>query len=93
VETEGVNFSAVTDKTLTFNPSTGTLSAAYFKGSLDSSVLGTDSAVTLALTFYHKSGAWKTLKINNTTTTIASVDGGVLTLTPSVAEKATLEMS
>jgi hypothetical protein len=56
-------------------------------------VLGTDSTVTSALTFYHKSGAWKTLSINNTTTTIASVSGGVLTLTASVAENATLAMS
>ena len=92
-ETNGVNFSTVTNNALTFNPSTGTLSATYFKGSLDSSVLGTDSTVTSALTFYHKSGAWKTLSINNTTTTIASVSGGVLTLAASVAENATLAMS
>ena len=92
-ETNGVNFSTVTNNTLTFNPSTGTLSATYFKGSLDSSVLGTDSTVTSALTFYHKSGAWKTLSINNTTTAIASVSGGVLTLAASVAANATLAMT
>lgn len=92
-ETNGVNFSTVTNKTLSFNPSTGTLKAAIFKGALDSSVLGTDDSITTALTFYHKSGAWKTLSINNTTTTIASVSNGTLHLVSSVNDNAVLTMT
>ena len=80
------------------NPSDGSLHASKlygtFYGTLNSSVLGTDDTVTTALTFYHKSGSWKTLSINNTTTTVASVSQqGVLTLVSSVKENATLAMS
>lgn len=92
-ETNGVNFSDVTDKKLTFNPSTGTLSATIFKGALDSTVLGTDSTETTALTFYHKSGSWKTLSVSNTAVTIAEVTAGVLKLKSSVNANATLNMA
>lgn len=55
--------------------------------------LNTDSTVTSALTFYHKSGDWKTLSVATNTTTIASISNGVLTLTSTVNDGATLSMS
>lgn len=91
-ETTGVNYSNVTNNKLTFNPSTGTLSATIFKGTLHQDVLGIDSNVT-SLTFYHKSGTWKTLSISNTETTIAEVTNGVLKLKSKVQENAVLNMA
>ena len=78
-ETNGVKFGKASGKLVTVNPSTGVITAAGFSGALNSSdiatALGVDNSVTTA-TFWHKSGAWKTLSID----TIASISNGVLTL-------------
>ena len=100
-ETDSVYYSTVTadsnNRKLTFNPSTGTLTAKNFSGTftgtLSESTLGTDSTVTTDKIFFHKSGAWKLLSISNTTTTIASVANGVLTLKSTVNDSAALTMS
>jgi len=90
-----VNFGKTSGKGLTFNPNTGVLTAYEVHGILQASdvktALGYDSSTAnTSLLFLHKSGAWKTLQITNTTTTVASVSNGVLTLVASVKENATL---
>ena len=94
-ETETVKFGKTTGKLVTVNPSTGIITAAGFSGALAASdvisALGTDNTVTTALTFLHKSGAWKTLSISSKT--IASINNGVLTLASTAADDTTLGMS
>ena len=81
-ETGNVNFAKVTNTTLTYNPSTGTLSATKFAGdgtgltALSATVIKTaldyvSTTANTTLSFLHKSGAWKTISLkytdNNTT--------------------------
>ena len=77
-ETNGVYYSTVANKKLTFNPSTGMLSAASFSGALSQTAVLTalnyDSTVTTA-TFLRKDGSWKTLGVAVT----ANNSGSVLT--------------
>lgn len=93
VTTTSITSSAKRNNSIYVKPSAGEIHATKFVGALDTATaLGTDSTIA-TLTFYHKSGDWKTLHINNTTTTIASVSNGILTLTSSVNESATLAMN
>lgn len=77
-------------------PSAGSITATKFIGALEGTLRASDVKSALGtgtesgLVFLHKSGDWKTLQITNTTTTIASVSNGILTLTASVKENATL---
>lgn len=77
-------------------PSAGSITATKFIGALEGTLRTSDVKSALGtgtesgLVFLHKSGDWKTLQITNTTTTIASVSNGVLTLMTSVKENATL---
>ena len=77
-ETSGVYYSTVATKKLTFNPSTGVLSAKSFSGALRQTdvltALNYDSAVTTA-TYLRKDGTWKTLGVAVT----ANNSGSVLT--------------
>ena len=77
-ETNGVYYSTVATKKLTFNPSTGVLSAKSFSGALRQTdvltALNYDSAVTTA-TYLRKDGTWKTLGVAVT----ANNSGSVLT--------------
>ena len=88
-----VQFGKTSGKLVTINPSTGIITAAGFSGTLSTSNLSGIDSNDATYTFLHKSGAWKTISVTNTTTTIASVSQGVLTLTSSVKENATLGMS
>ena len=93
-----VNFGKTSGKELTFNPSTGVLTAYEVHGILQNAdvitALGYDTnTADTSLLFLHKSGAWKTLQVTNTTTTVASVSNGVLTLVSSVKENATLSIA
>lgn len=90
-----VNFGKTDGKGLTFNPSSGVLTAYEVHGRLQASDVKTalGTATESGLVFLHKSGDWKTVSISNTTTTVASVSDGVLTLVSSVAENATLAMA
>ncbi len=93
-----VNFGKTDGKGLTFNPNTGVLTAYEVHGILQASdvktALGYDSSTaSTSLLFLHKSGAWKTLQVTNTTTTVASVSNGVLTLVASVKENAALSIT
>lgn len=100
-ETDTVNFGKTSGKLITVNPSTGIISAAGFYGTFSGTLqasdiktaLGVDNTVTSDKIFFHKSGTWKVLAINNTTTTIASISGGVLTLKSTVNDSAALTMT
>lgn len=83
-ETAGVYYSTVTDKKLTYNPSTGILSAYKFSGDGNLltnlaqtavlTALGYDSASTTK-TYLRKDGTWKTLNVSVT----SNANGSVLT--------------
>ena len=92
-ETQGVNFGKTSGKLVTVNPSTGIITAAGFSGTLATTNLSDIDTNATTKTFLHKSGAWKTLGISNTTTTIASIANGVLTLKSTVSDSATLTMT
>lgn len=67
-ETNLVYYSDIENKNITYNPSTGALSAAKFIGALRAEDVKTalDYASTTAnttLSFLHKSGAWKTISV------------------------------
>lgn len=95
VTANNVHFGKTSNKGLTFNPNSGVLKAYEVHGILQASdvktALGTGASDSLI--FLHKSGDWKTLNITNTTTTVASVSNGILTLVASVKENATLGMT
>ena len=68
-ETNGVYYSTVTNKKLTYNPKSGVLSAFEFHGALQSSdILGALNYESSATTsrFLHATGAWKTLGVGIT---------------------------
>lgn len=98
-ETNSVQYGTTSGKLVTINPATGIITAAGFNGALDSSAvltaLGTSTATAdaTAYKFYHISGTWKTISVGTTTTTVASVDSGVLYLKSTVNDSATLSMS
>lgn len=68
-ETNGVYYSTVTNKKLTYNPKSGVLSAFEFHGKLQSSdiltALSYESSATTSR-FLHATGAWKTLSVGVT---------------------------
>ena len=78
-ETNGVYYSTVTNKKLTYNPKSGVLSAFEFHGALQSSdILGALNYESSATTsrFLHATGAWKTLGVG---ITADNANGSVLT--------------
>ena len=96
ITTATITTGAKRNNSIYVTPSAGSITATKFIGALEGTLRASDVKSALGtgtesgLVFLHKSGDWKTLQITNTTTTIASVSNGVLTLTTSVKENATL---
>lgn len=96
VTTATITTGAKRSNSIYVTPSAGSITATKFVGALEGTLRASDVKTALGtgtesgLVFLHKSGDWKTLQITNTTTTVASVTNGVLTLVSSVAENATL---